>query len=74
MTTYAPDGSPVEAFAVPCFQRQTRFLKTLGVQPVLGGIVLQIEFGQRGVWSVTPTWRLYREPLADDHPGLKESA
>ncbi len=71
---HLPGYQSVEAFAVPCFQRQTRFLKTVGLQPVLGGIVLEIEFGQRGVWNVRPDWRIYREPIANDHPGLKEAA
>lgn len=71
---HLPGYQSVEAFTVPAFQRQTRFLKSIGVQPVVGGIVLEIEFGQRGVWNVRPDWRLYREPIANDHPGLKEAA
>lgn len=67
---HLPGYQSIEAFAVPCFQRQTRFLKSLGLQPVVGGIVLEIEFGQRGVWSVKTDWRLYREPVSNDHPGL----
>lgn len=68
---HLPGYQSVEAFAVPCFQRQTRFLRSIGLQPVIGGIVLEIEFGQRGVWNLRPDWRIYREPIADDHPGLK---
>lgn len=66
---HLPGYQGVHSLLVPCFQRQTPFLKTLGVQPVVGGIVLEIEFGQRGVWNMRTDWRLYREPLAEDFPG-----
>lgn len=71
---HLPGYQSVEGFLVPCFQRQTKFLKSLGLQPVVGGVVLEIEFGMKGVWNVRPDWRLYREPITGDHPGLKEAA
>lgn len=74
VATHLPGYQSVEAFLLPCFQRQTRFLKSLGLQPVIGGVVLEIEFGQKGVWNIRPDWRLYREPISEDHPGLKLEA
>lgn len=71
VAAHLPGYQSVDAFLVPCFQRQTRFLKNLGVQPVIGGLVLEIEFGQKGVWNVRPDWRLYRDPVEGDHPGFK---
>ena len=69
VAAHMPGYQGVEAFLVPCFQRQTPFLKTLGLQPVIGGLVLEIEFGAKGVWDVRVDWRIYREPLASDYPG-----
>lgn len=68
---HLPGYQSVDAFTVPCFQRQTPFLRSLGLQPVIGGLVLEIEFGQRGVWNVRVDWRLYREALAGDYPGAE---
>ena len=69
VAAHLPGYQGVEAFLVPCFQRQTPFLKTLGLQPVIGGLILEIEFGTKGVWNVRVDWRIYREALADDYPG-----
>lgn len=71
VAAHLPGYQSVEGFLVPCLQRQTRFLKNLGVQPVIGGLILEIEFGARGVWSIRTDWRLYREPIKDDPPGMK---
>ena len=68
---HLPGYQGIEAFAVPCFQSQTTFLRDLGVQPVVGGLVLEIEFGQKGVYNVRPDWRIYRTPLVNDYPGAE---
>jgi predicted phosphodiesterase len=66
---HLPGYQGIEAFAVPCFQSQTTFLRDLGVQPVIGGLVLEIEFGQKGVYNVRPDWQVFRTPLLNDYPG-----
>lgn len=60
----------VYGFAVPSFQRKTRFLKSIGKGPTIGGIVLEIEYtSDRRVWNIRQDWQDY-EPLQDDHPGI----
>lgn len=38
----------VHAFQVPCFQRQTPFLKELGLEPVVGAYFFEVEFSKTG--------------------------
>lgn len=38
----------VHAFQVPCFQRQTPFLKELGLEPVVGAYFFEVEFSKSG--------------------------
>lgn len=59
----------VFAFMLPCFKAQDRFLRSLGRNPTIGGLVLEIEFARnRRVWNVRQDWRIY-EPKPDDYPG-----
>lgn len=56
-------------FMLPCFKAQDRFLRSLGRNPTIGGLLLEIEFTRdREVWNLTQTWRTY-EPTLDDYPG-----
>jgi predicted phosphodiesterase len=59
------------AYLLPCFQSQTNYIKRLNKQPRIGGLVLEVEFGQKGVWNIRPDWRIYKEPLLNDYPGGK---
>jgi predicted phosphodiesterase len=59
----------VITFMLPCFKAQDRFLRMLGRNPTIGGLLLEIEFTRtRKVWNVKQDWRLY-EPLMNDFPG-----
>jgi len=59
----------VFSYMLPCFKAQDRFLRSLGKNPTIGGLVLEIEFSRdRKVWSIRDDWR-YFEPTLDDYPG-----
>jgi len=59
----------VLGFNVPCFQRKTRFIKSIGKGPVIGGLVLELEFSRdMKIWNVRHDWRYY-DPLIGDYPG-----
>lgn len=59
----------VFGFNLPCFQRKTRFIKSIGKGPVIGGLVLEIEYTRdMRVWNVRQEWRYY-EPAIGDYPG-----
>lgn len=58
----------VMTFMLPCFKAQDRFLRMLGRNPTIGGLVLEIEFTRdKKVWTVRQDWRLY-EPRLNDYP------
>jgi len=60
------DYLDVKAFMVPCFESQNTFLKRLGLHPVVGGWILELEVAG----SFIPTIRMdditYSEPLEQD--------
>lgn len=59
----------VLTFMLPCFKAQDRFLRMLGKNPTIGGLVLEIEFTRdRKIWNVRQDWRLY-DPVLNDYPG-----
>lgn len=59
----------VMTFMLPCFKGQDRFLRMLGRNPTIGGLLLEIEFTRdRKVWSVRQDWRVYETKL-NDFPG-----
>jgi len=61
----------VMTFMLPCFKAQDRFLRMLGKNPTIGGLVLEIEFTRdRKIWNVRQDWRLY-EPRQGDYPGAR---
>lgn len=61
----------VFGFSLPCFKKQDRFLRSLGKNPTIGGLVLEIEFTRdMKVWNLRQDWRVY-EPTLDDFPGAK---
>lgn len=58
----------VFAFMLPCFKAQDRFLRSIGRNPTIGGLLLEIEFTRdRKVWNLRQDWRYY-EPRIGDHP------
>lgn len=59
----------VFTWMLPCFQSQTRFLRTIGKSPTIGGLILEIEFTRdRKVWNVRQDWKYY-EARIGDYPG-----
>lgn len=57
---HVPQYQNCEGFILPCFESQTPFLRGLGLNPVIGGLILEIEVGQSAPRSVKTEWRLYR--------------
>jgi predicted phosphodiesterase len=61
----------VLTFMLPCFKGQDRFLRMLGKNPTIGGLVLELEFTRdRKIWNVRQDWRLYESKL-NDYPGAR---
>lgn len=57
------------AWSLPCFKAQDRFLRSLGKMPVIGGLMLEVEFDRdMKVWNVRQDFRYY-EPRPEDYPG-----
>lgn len=57
---HIPQYQNCEGFILPCFERQTPFLRGLGLNPVIAGLILEIEIGERGPRNVKTEWRMYR--------------
>lgn len=64
VAAHVPGYRNVEAFALPCFQAQTPYLRRKGLAPVLGGLLLELEFSERGLEDMTTKW--VRFPSAID--------
>lgn len=59
----------VFGFSLPCFKAQDRFLRSLGKNPTIGGVVLEVEFTRdMKVWNLRQDFRYY-EPRLNDYPG-----
>lgn len=56
----------VHAFALPCFQSQTAYLKRKGLQPVVGGLLVEADYDDRGLLDLTTKWVLYPNPTPHD--------
>lgn len=58
-------------FSLPCFKAQDRFGRTLGRAPVIGGLILEIEFTRdMSIWNLRQEWRYYA-PRLNDYPGAR---
>lgn len=57
----------VEAFALPCFQAQTGYIKRKGLQPVIGGYLMEVEYDEHGLVSISPTFVRYSDPIPRDY-------
>lgn len=56
----------VLTFMLPCFKAQDRFLRMLGKNPTIGGLLLEIEYTRdRKIWDIRQDWRLYEARLND---------
>lgn len=61
----------VFSFMLPCFKAQDRFLRSLGRNPTIGGLLLEVEFTRdMKVWNLRQDWR-YSEPRQSDFPGAR---
>ena len=59
----------VFSYMLSCFKGQDRFLRSLGKNPTIGGMVLELEFTRdRKIWNVRTDNR-YFEARLDDYPG-----
>lgn len=57
----------VEAFALPCFQAQTSYIKRKGLQPVIGGYLMEAEYDEHGLRALTPKFVRYSNPVENDY-------
>ncbi len=59
----------VFSFMLPCFKAQDRFLRMLGKNPIIGGLILEIEFTRdKRIWNLKQEWRYY-DAMMNDFPG-----
>jgi hypothetical protein len=65
---YLPNYLGTESFLLPCFESQTPFLAGLGKQPLIAGLVIDMELGQRGIRDIKVDWRVYKQPVLGDYP------
>lgn len=57
----------VEAFALPCFQAQTAYIKRKGLQPVIGGYLMEAEYDEHGLTAITAKFVRYSNPIPHDY-------
>lgn len=61
----------VFGFTLPCFKSQDRWHRRKGLNPIIGGLVLEIEFTRDlKVWNLRQDWR-YFSPVVGDYPGAR---
>ena len=64
---WIPAYRNVEAIRLPCYQSQTPFEKTLGLHPVIGGLILDMQTSDQGIEDITARWVIRRVPIASDY-------
>lgn len=61
----------VFGFTLPCFKMTDRFHRQKGLNPIVGGLVLEVEFTRdMRVWNLRQDWRYYT-PKLGDYPGAR---
>lgn len=65
---HVPGYRNVEALMLPCFESQTAYLRRKQLSPVIGGVLLEVEFSEKGMEDFTVKWITYRTPIPNDHP------
>lgn len=65
---HLPGYRNVEAFALPCFEAQTAFIARKGLAPVVGGVLFDAEFDERGLTDLTTKWCLWKTTISKDWP------
>lgn len=58
----------VHAFLVPCFEAQTEFERRLGLNPTVGGLILDIKLNKdKSIQEVQPGLRVYSKMVKGDY-------
>lgn len=65
---HVPAYRNVESFTLPSFQSTTAYLKRKQKVSRVGGLLLDVEFSERGLENLTTHWVLYRTPIEKDWP------
>lgn len=67
VASHLPGYRSVEAFAVPCFQAQTAYLQRKGLAPVIGGLLFEAFYSERGLEDLVTRWVTYRSTIPEDY-------
>ena len=68
LACHLPGYRNVEAFLVPCFESQTAYLRAKQLAPVIGGLLVEVEYDRKGLVALTTKWQIYHTPLEKDWP------
>lgn len=64
---YIPGYAGSELLMSPCFQAQTPFERRKGLTPTVGGFILEFDIDELNRWTITPRFRIYKEPIENDY-------
>lgn len=67
VASHLPAYRNVEAFQVPCFQGQTSYMARKQLAPVVGGVLFEAEYSERGLEDLTSRWVMYRTLIPEDY-------
>ena len=65
---HLPAYRNVEGFLVPSFQAQTPFEKGKSIHSTVGGLILNLTYGDEGIRRLGTEWCIERVPLENDFP------
>jgi UDP-2,3-diacylglucosamine pyrophosphatase LpxH len=68
IAAHVPGYRNVEALAMPCFEAQTAYMAAKRLAPVIGGVLFEAEFSDRGLDNLTTRWVIYKTPIPKDYP------
>lgn len=63
---HIPAYRNVEGYMIGCFQAQTPFLTRLGLQPTIGGLIVEVITDETGIKSVNTEWIPFYVPKKND--------
>ena len=55
-----------KAFMTPCFESQNTYLEALGLQPVIGGWILELEVVDDSIVRTTPSDIFFKNAIEKD--------
>lgn len=67
ITDYLPAYRGIHALSLPCFQAQTAYLKRKGLAPVVGGVLVEVEYDAHGIRAFTPSFHIWNTHLQNDY-------